>query len=253
MICTKTYYSLYVRQFVIKGLIFVCLLLVGAFIAVALWLISPLEEPTEDMNVLSPRHLIAHAGGAVRGHIYTNSKEALMNALDNGFWYIELDLFKAPDGNVVCIHDLSAYRLKPIMTLREAVDIWQKVPFKFVVDKISDPQMLNQYFKTNRAHVYVETFGIGQYKQLKQNGYVPMLSVDDGIRGLFKFVVTSIYCGKVDRIVTYYQTPEYMLRIYKRLGTQIAVYTVNDISYLNNHIGKDVDMVYTDYLIPSDN
>ena len=217
--------------------------------AVLLWLARPLEESAEKINALSPNHLIAHAGGAINGYTYTNSRESLINALDNGFRYIELDLCVTPQG-VVCFHDSIRYGGKPKMTLHEAIHIWQKKPFEFVVDKISDPQILNQYFKINRAHVYVETFNIGQYKQLKQNGYAPMLSVG-GVRGLLKYMVTSLYCGKVDRIVTNYQTPEYILRIYKRLGPQIAVYTVNDISYLNNHVGKDVDMVYTDYLMPS--
>lgn len=216
------------------------------------WLARPLGEPEGRINVLSPNCLIAHAGGAIDGHTYTNSKKALTNALDNGFRYIELDLFMTPHG-VVCSHDSVMYRENSVMTLREAVNIWRDRPFEYVVDKISDSKILNQYFETNRAHVYVETFNVCEYRQLKRDGYMPMLSVGDGIRGLFKYVVTSLICGKVDRIVTYYQASEYMLRIYKRLGTQIAVYTVNDISYLNNHIGKDVDMVYTDYLIPSDN
>lgn len=229
----------------------VIILLFGIILLlIVVWLARPLGEPTERINVLSPNCLIAHAGGAIDGHTYTNSKKALTNALDNGFRYIELDLFLTPHG-VMCSHDSVIYREKFVITLHEAVRIWQERPFEFVVDKISDPQILNQYFKTNRAHVYVETFHIGGYRQLKRNGYVPMLSVGEGFRGLLKYMVTSIYCGKVDWIVTYYQTPEYMLRIYKRLGTHIAVYTVNDISYLNNHIGKDVDMVYTDYLTPS--
>ena len=219
-------------------------------LTVFLWLIRPLDEPSDKINVLSPSCLIAHAGGAIDGYTYTNSKYALINALDNGFHYIELDLCVTPQG-VVCSHDSVNNGEKPLMILNDAVTIWQERPFEFVVDKISDAKILNQYFKSNRAHVYVETFNIGEYRKLEQNGYMPMLSVGDGIRGLLKYVVTSIYCGKVDWIVTYYQIPEYMLRIYKRLGAKIAVYTVNDISYLNNHIGKDVDMVYTDYLTPS--
>ena len=216
-----------------------------------MWLARPLGKPAEGINVLSPNHLIAHAGGAIDGYTYTNSKDALMNALDNGFRYVELDLFMTPHG-IVCSHDSVIYREKSVMTLHEAIHIWKERPFELVVDKISDPQILNQYFSKNRAHVYVETFNIGEFRQLKQNGYVPMLSVG-GVRGLFKYMVTSIYCGKVDRIVTYYQTPEYLLRIYKRFGAKVIVYTVNDISYLNNHIGKDVNMVYTDYLTPSGN
>lgn len=221
-------------------------------LVVLLWLARPLEESAEGINILNPNHLIAHAGGAFDGVAYTNSKEAVMTAMKNGFRYVELDLFMSPHG-VVCSHDSVIYREKSVMTLHEAIQIWQKRHFEFVVDKISDPLILNQYFRTNRAHVFVETFNIGEYRQLKQNGYVPMLSVGDGFRGLLKYVVTSIYCGKVDRIITFYQIPEYMLRIYKRLGSKVIVYTVNDISYLNNHIGKDVDMVYTDYLTPSGN
>ena len=231
--------------------IFVIILIVGMFLMLALlWLARPLEKSAEIINVLSPSLLIAHAGGAFDGHTYTNGKEALINALDNGFRYIELDLCVTSQG-LVCSHDPDRCGEKPIMTLNEAIQIWKKRPFEFVVDKISAPQILNQYFEINRAHIYVETFNIGEYRQLKQNGYTPMLSVGGGIRGLLKYVVTSIYCGKVDRIVTYYQTSEYMLRIYKRLGAKIAVYTVNDISYLRKHIGKDIDMVYTDYLMPS--
>ena len=236
----------------IKWFALIFLLLGFIMVAVLFWLARPLEESTQNDNVFSPKYLIAHAGGAFEGRTYTNSKEALMNASDNGFRFIELDLYTPPEGDVVCSHDSSTYKFKPIMTLREAVDIWKDRQFEFVVDKISDPQILNQYFEKNRAHVYVETFNIGEYRQLKQNGYVPMLSVG-GVRGLLKYMETSIYCGKVDWIVTYYQTPEYMLRIYKRLGSKVIVYTVNDISYLNNHIGKDVDMVYTDYLTPSGN
>ena len=240
-----------VKRF-IKWLALMLLLFGFILMAVLFWLARPLEESTLNDNVLSSRYLIAHAGGSIDGYTYTNSKEAFTNALNNGFRYIELDLFKTSDGNIVCSHDSSTFKLKPAMALHEAIHIWKERPFEFVVDKISDPQILNQYFKTNRAHVYVETFNIGEYRQLKQTGYVPMLSVG-GVRGLLKYMVTSLYCGKVDWIVTYYQTPEYMLRIYKRLGAHIAVYTVNDISYLNNHIGKDVDMVYTDYLLPSGN
>ena len=236
----------------LKRFSIVLLLLSMILLAVLVWLSIPLNEPAERINVLSPNCLIAHAGGGIDGRTYTNSKKALMNALDNGFRYIELDLFETPDGNVVCSHDSSTYKIRPIMTLREAVGIWQERPFEFVVDKISDAQLLNHYFKKNREHVYVEAFCIGDYKQLKQNGYVPMLSLGGNLRGFIKYLVTSLYCGKVKRIVLYYKIPEYLLRIYKRLGTQIVVFTINDESYLKKHIGRDVDMVYTDFLIPSD-
>ena len=234
----------------VKSVFVVLASAVMVLVVVVLWLARPLSSSSIPRNALSARYLIAHAGGCINGKVYTNSKEAVINAIDNRFRYIEMDLYMPPEGDVVCSHDSLTCQLAPVMSLREAVNIWNDKPFEFVVDKISDPQILNQYFKTNRAHVYVETFNTDEYWQLKRDGYVPMLSVG-GMRGLLKYVATSIRNGKVDRIVTHYQTPDYMLRIYKRLGAKIAVYTVNDIAYLKEHIGKDVDMVYTDYIIPS--
>lgn len=226
-----------------------CIIVV--MIGFLIWLVSPLRSSYVPENAMGVEHLIAHAGGHYKGRTYTNSKGAVLTALSNGYRYIELDLYQLPTGQVVCAHDSLLYDPDSVFTLNEAIDIWTNYPFCFVTDKISDPLILNQYFKSNRAHVYVETFNAAEYCQLKRNGYVPMLSVGDGIRGLLKYVVASFYSGKVDRIVAHCQTPEYMLRIYKRLGAKIAVYTVNDISYLKNHIGKDVDMIYTDYIIPS--
>ena len=140
-----------------------CVLLIIAL----LWLTRPLEKSVEDINALSPNHLIAHAGGTIDGHTYTNSKEALINALDNGFRYVELDLYETTDSNVVCLHSLDDYRkmtstdcevldtksflshqfcgkYKP-MTLNDAIKIWEERPFYFVTDKICGFAPLYQY------------------------------------------------------------------------------------------------------------
>lgn len=49
--------------------------------------------------------LVAHGGGAVYGYRITNSREAITNAYDNGFRYIELDFELTTDGEIVIIHD----------------------------------------------------------------------------------------------------------------------------------------------------
>ncbi len=48
---------------------------------------------------------IAHAGGAIDGHTYTNSYEALNINYGRKFRYFELDFSLTADGRVVCIHD----------------------------------------------------------------------------------------------------------------------------------------------------
>ena len=53
----------------------------------------------------SEHHYIAHAGGAIDGIRYTNSKEAILNSISKGAKYIELDLSLTRDGKLVAVHD----------------------------------------------------------------------------------------------------------------------------------------------------
>lgn len=267
----------------IKGFSYVSLLLFAIILVMLLWLARPLEKSVEIINVLSPSLLIAHAGGAIGGHTYTNSKEALTNALDNGFQYIELDLYETSDSNVVCLHSLEDYREMTStdcevldtksflghqlygkytpMTLNDAIKIWEERPFYFVTDKISDPKILNRYFKRNRNKVIVEAFSLDDYIQLERDGYTPMFSIMAlNVRGLYLYILNSIKYGKgIPQIVTNTYVSKYVYRIYKRLGAQqIAVYSLYDEDYqklhereyLEKYAGREVDLVYVDYVTP---
>ena len=268
------------------GFAVVALLLFTILVFVFLWLARPLEKSSEDINALCPNHLIAHAGGAINGHTYTNSKEALQDALDNGFRYIELDLYETTDNNVVCLHSLEDYRKMTStdcedidtksflnyqlygkympMTLNDAIKIWEERPFFFVTDKISDPKILNRYFKKNRDKVIVEAFSLDDYIQLERDGYTPMFSIMAlNVRGLYLYVLNSIRYGKgLPRIVTNSYVSKYVYRIYKRLGAQqIAVYSLYDEDYqklhereyLKKYAGREVDLVYVDFVKPHHN
>ena len=260
------------------------MLLLGIILlTVLLCLARPLDGPAEGVNILSPNHLIAHAGGVINGHTYTNSKEALINALDNGFRYIELDLYETTDSNLVCLHSLVDYRKMTSsdceildtmsflnhklygkytpMTLNDAIKIWEERPFYFVTDKISDPKILNRYFKKNRDKVIVEAFTLDDYIQLERDGYIPMFSIMAlNLRGLYLYILNSIKYGKgIPRIVTNSYVSKYVYRIYKRLGAQqIAVYSLYDEDYqklhereyLEKYAGKEVDLVYVDFVKP---
>lgn len=258
----------------IKGFT-VCVLLFFTIMVIALlWLLRPLDEPAERINVLSSNYLIAHAGGAIDGYIYTNSKEALMNALDKGFKYIELDLYETIDSNVVCLHSLEDYKIMTStdseiidtntflshrlygkytpMTLNDAIKIWEEHPFCFVTDKISDPKVLNRYFRKNRDKVIVEAFTLDDYFKLKVAGYKPMLTSDGSIKGMIWLIITNWTNSKISGVVTCHVC-DLLLRIYKNMGVEVMLYTVNEESYLKSHIGKDIDVVYTDFIYPSIN
>lgn len=271
-------------KYLLKGFVVVVLLFLAIIIVMFLWLARPLENTFGDVNALNPNHLIAHAGGAIDGHTYTNSKEALQNALDNGFRYIELDLYVTTDSNVVCLHSLEDYkkmtstncegldtmfflrhqlygRYTPL-TLNDAIKIWEKRPFYVVTDKISDPKILNNFFKHNRDKVIVETFSLDDYVHLEREGYTPMFSIMAmNVRGLYLYVLNSIKYGKgLPRIVTNTNVSKYVYRIYKRLGAQqIAAYSLynedypelHEREYLEKYAGREVDLVYVDSVKPN--
>ena len=47
---------------------------------------------------------MAHAGGGFEDSVYSNTKEAILNSIDNGFNFVELDLTLTSDDKLVCFH-----------------------------------------------------------------------------------------------------------------------------------------------------
>jgi len=56
-------------------------------------------------NAQDSNRLIAHAGGEIDGHRYTNTLQALDHQYSNGFRLFELDIIKTSDGTYVAAHD----------------------------------------------------------------------------------------------------------------------------------------------------
>ncbi len=61
------------------------------------------EETNEDKE--NVKRFIAHAGGKIDGHAYTDSLEALNFSYSNGFRLFELDIIKTSDNIYVAAHD----------------------------------------------------------------------------------------------------------------------------------------------------
>lgn len=225
------------------------LFLVGSLF---LWLSRPFDDNMGDINVLHPQYLIAHAGGGLNGKRYTNSRAALINSLEKGFRYVELDLCQLPDGRVFCSHAATLEDTLSVMSLEEAINIWKKEDFVLVTDRLSDTNTLNRYFATRREKLLVESSSIRDYCQLEQDKYSVMLAISEDLRGLMKYIITSIASGqKVHRIVISSHVSDRFLRFYKRLDVHVAVHTINDVDFLKKHVGRDVDFVYTDFIEPN--
>lgn len=238
------------------------------------WLTRPMNNKNIDLS--DAKHYIAHAGGGIEGYVYTNSREALLNSIDNGFKYIELDLFLSQDENLLCIHDIFEfnkmtdsndksstintkefksrviYKKFMPLTLTEALQIQSKKPFIIVIDKISRPKILDKFIAPEkRGNISVEALSGNDYYDLLADGYRPMLALYKHkiIRYLYHLIIKR---HRVEWIVTSAETEEDFstLRLLKRLfGVKIAFFAPpNHPNSLNKHIGNEIDLLYTDFI-----
>ena len=261
------------RKLFMKEIIWILMgmgfLMFGAF----LWLISPMPQPREDV-LSNQNYYIAHAAGSINGNTYLNCQEALLKSLSNGYKYVELDLSLTTDSTLVCVHDWSHFCKNLVgdstekavsideflgksilgkytpLTLQRAIEIQQTHPYVIVTDKISDTKILNREFQHNRNHVMVEAFTLSDYVELKKAGYIPMMSLwtFDYSQIFWDFIYYPLkYHTKIDWICVHSSSNIKSLRMLKRLfNCKVAMYTCNSRAFFTEHLGKEIDLVYTD-------
>lgn len=135
------------------------------------------KAPTETTTCPSkkdPTRYIAHAGGEIDGHRYTNSLEALNLNYALGFRIFEIDIIKTSDGQLVCAHDwdswksFTGFKGKTPVTLNEFLkhkirnkhtplslemlhEWFKKHPdAKLLTDKINDPKAVCAIFTSTQ-------------------------------------------------------------------------------------------------------
>ena len=141
--------------------------------------------------------LIAHAGGALEGATDLNSKEAVENAIQNGFLYIELDLLETADGDIVAAHDwphfhqltgntgseriLNASEAKlrkilgaqTVLISKDIHEIFMSHPSIYLVtDKIQNIDLLYEKFSDFKDRIIVEVFSVEKYREVQSRGFL---------------------------------------------------------------------------------
>ena len=234
-----------------------------------LYIICPMYYKKIDLS--STDYYIAHAGGMIDGHTYTNSLEAVLLSIQKGYKYIELDLQLTTDSQLVCMHSIEDYRKMTNtpdsidisfrnfiknkiygrytpLSAKEIALIIMKYNITLVTDKISDPIILERYFSKVRNHVIVEAFSLHDYQELKKLGYCPMLNIrSEGIKRNYIKKCIENNC-LIDCISTSATNDDIMnYRILKKLfGVKIITYSPQDPLLLKNHIGREIDLIYID-------
>lgn len=66
--------------------------------------IVKLHCPVEVVPPFFENKYVAHAGGGFKDNVYSNTKEAIINSINNGFDFIEVDLALTSDDKLVCSH-----------------------------------------------------------------------------------------------------------------------------------------------------
>ena len=221
---------------------------------------------------------IAHALGCIGGNIYTNSREAMINSIEKGYKYLEVDIDSTSDGIFIASHDwelfneitghsehkdsIASYKdfkqrkiyntYTPI-TIQEVVDTLMNHPdISVMTDKISDPDIIDELFGKIKERVYVECFSEEDYFELKKRGYRVMFSTYTA-EGTSIFIIKNLLKsnGRIDFITT--STDQNFNELKKLkciMPFQVSMFTINSEEVLEEHM-DEIEFFYSDFYDPS--
>ncbi|MBQ2561806.1 MAG: hypothetical protein II559_00120 [Muribaculaceae bacterium] len=236
--------------------------------------------------VVPERTIIAHAGGSIDSLTYSNSREAVMNAIAQGVKYIELDIVISPEGEPLAFHSspdmidtlyscdpphMGEFKAAPLrgkngklytpLTWREINEIFLSHPdLTFVVDKTDDPAILKKFFPRLKNRMVVECFSLERYAQVKKAGFRQAMLSENSV-GRTTIVwqgIKHIFCPgepKVEMIAMSRDTYDHQRLnrwLIKIFNIPVAMWTAVDLEnaqkIFNN--APQVRMIYTNELSP---
>lgn len=246
--------------------------LILQLLIISLLLSCSTQERSEDFL---PEY-IAHAGGAIDSCIYTNSREAMEQASANGFRFLEFDLLFTSDTVLVAAHSWSQFNLMtdsahlgdsapsfndfisrkiygrytPLSASEINAFFEQNDSLFLVTDKISDPEILQEYFPGLKNRMVVEAFSFQHYCRLTSEGYyrvlyscmahdlLPTLLGSSAADIEWIALHTSAFDNPIFKLINFFN------------GFDFALFTVNDMDSIPAKYREEVKMIYTDFLKP---
>ena len=229
---------------------------------------------------------VAHAGGAIGGCLYTNSRESLDSALARGYKYIELDLQFTRDSVLVAAHSweefnewtgykhkgaeaplLSDFRKRLIhgrytpLTADDIRDFFMQHDSLFLVtDKVSDPTVLERYFDDLKERMVVEAFSYDHYIRLRREGYHLVLyscMASDLSNALVRnLLFDKFFKGeRIEWIALHTSGLDYsMFKFLNKVRRfNIALFTVDDLDDIEVKFRNRAKLIYTNKLLPTGN
>jgi len=208
---------------------------------------------------------IAHAGGSVNNHIYTNSLESLEKNYSLGARYFELDLLLTSDNKIVAAHDWDSWKqrtkyegvipptLKNFLDFKidekftslseiEIIDWFVKHPdATLVTDKLDNALLIKNTFKKIQNNLIIELFTEKSINDALSNNFSKILISQ---RIIFKNKFSKNYLNYLLNLKnipygfavsqhTIYNNPEFFKKA-KSLGFKTYVYNINE--KFNNYV-----------------
>lgn len=228
--------------------------------------------------------LIAHAGGAIDGCLYSNSYEAFERAVDRGYRFVEFDFVFTADSVLVAAHswekfnEISGFshlrdtalvlseflsrRIYSKYTPLTAADVQELFLLNdslyLVVDKISDAEVLGNCFPHIKERVIVEAFSYNDYVSLLDKGFYRVMyscMAQDVVSSLLKHLVLHrLFSGhRIEWLALHTSVLEKIsFKIIDALSDyKAALFTVNDtVADIPKSFRNRVYMIYTDSIKP---
>ncbi|MGB3590287.1 MAG: sulfatase-like hydrolase/transferase [Nonlabens sp.] len=210
---------------------------------------SPAQQKDYAQDV---SRFIAHAGGKIESHIYTNSLEALNKQYDQGFRLFELDIIQTLDQQYVAAHDWDTWKKQTGYEGTGAVDLKtfkkSKIFNKFtpldmkainkwftshpdailVTDKVGSPEKFAPQF-VDKSRLRMEVFNIKDLETAIKLGVAPMVAenIINSMGASFpKYAVDNgIQYAAISRESIPSKLP--ILKELKNKGIKVFVYHVN--------------------------
>ena len=230
------------------------------------------------------RTIIAHAGGNIDSLCYTNSREAVLHAIDCGVKYIELDIVISPEGEPLAFHSsedmidtiyscdpphISEFTTAPLrgkngktytpLTWREINEIFLAHPdLILVADKTDDPDVLEKYFPKLKKRMIVECFSMERYKEVTKRGFRQAMLSEGNFTTLSLLIqnLKHLFCSDEPRVEMLamsrhtYSTARMLRWFIKITDMKLAIWTALDRQSADDMFNRipQAQMIYTNEL-----
>lgn len=232
-----------------------------------------LKMANEKCDLRDKSGIIAHAGGGIIDesgtYTYTNSKEALLQSVSEGFRYIELDLMLNSEGEIFAVHDykhfysitnaapsdisappstesiakskiLGHFTPLDINTINE---IFLANPQTYLVtDKLNDFRVMKTQLKMG-DRILVEVFGLRAYYAARKAGirYAMLSSGDFALAKKLGIPFVAAHTSSLEG------ENGAKSRDFIANGGCIAIFSSNDEDFIKTHLGRSATMIYSDF------